>query len=181
MQEIALSTEEVASAQRKREYNRQYRRNNVEKARERSRKHHRKRRENAPEKVREQGREIQRRFRQHNKERIREERYAGWRAWSRRLKEEVLSHYSQGSPACTQCGERDLVCLSLDHLNDDGKTHRAQINALGGQQTYHWAKKHGFPSVFQVLCMNCQFRKEATRRERIIRERRYSAQADFVI
>ena len=74
----------------------------------------------------------------------------------------TLSHYSKNLE-CANCGETDLVVLSVDHINDDGARHRREIakNARsgGGSNFYRWAKKHNYPSGFQVLCMNCQWIK----------------------
>ena len=71
------------------------------------------------------------------------------------IKNEVISHYSGGSNSCDKCGVNDLDMLCLDHVNNDGNVHRKKV----GKSIYHWAKKHGYPQIFQVLCWNCNFLK----------------------
>lgn len=66
----------------------------------------------------------------------------------------VLEHYG-GKCAC--CEESRIEFLTLDHLNNDGKKHREQINR-SGSGLYSWAVKNNFPSEpkIQVFCWNCQ-------------------------
>jgi hypothetical protein len=64
----------------------------------------------------------------------------------------VLTHYSGGSIECNCCGEREIEFLSLDHVKGGGNQHRKQIGEI-----YKWAIDNGFPSGFQVLCMNCNW------------------------
>jgi len=69
-----------------------------------------------------------------------------------RLKQQVLEHYSHGKPKCAVCGEDNFDLLVLDHINNDGKTHRLHNHIEPGTQTYVWARKNNFPPIFQVLC-----------------------------
>ncbi len=70
------------------------------------------------------------------------------------LKTEVLTHYSGVSPpACTACGESQLPCLSIDHINNDGYK---EGRARSGTRLYLRLKKEEYPPNFQVLCANCQ-------------------------
>ena len=78
------------------------------------------------------------------------------RSYRDSVKLEVMSHYSGGKPHCKKCGIDDLAKLALDHLNEDGRKHRSDI---GGCQIYLWAKRNGFPPIFQVLCHNCNVKK----------------------
>jgi hypothetical protein len=71
------------------------------------------------------------------------------------LRISVLTHYSQGTPTCAKCFVTDLRFLALDHIQNDGASHRRET----GGKFYFWAKKHGFPPIFQVLCHNCNFLK----------------------
>lgn len=82
------------------------------------------------------------------------------RAYQLQTKVEVLSHYSSGSPRCRACGESDLRFLALDHLNGGGKAHKREIGGSGGY-VYLWARKNGYPPIFQVLCHNCNTRKDS--------------------
>ncbi|KKN71801.1 hypothetical protein LCGC14_0416550, partial [marine sediment metagenome] len=70
------------------------------------------------------------------------------------LKIEVLTHYSNGKCACVRCGFDDLMALSIDHIEGGGAKHRREIRGL---TIYYWLTLQGFPSGYQVLCMNCQF------------------------
>lgn len=80
---------------------------------------------------------------------------------ARQTRLDTLSHYSRGEMACACCGERTVQFLSLDHINNDGAEHRRQTRQPGGGDTniFKWAKKHGYPPMFQVLCMNCNMAK----------------------
>ena len=93
------------------------------------------------------------------------------RANSRRLKFNVLLHYSP-ELKCVGWENKDcpfncdrehfsdellLAFLSLDHKNDDGYKHKKEVHVLHG--LYGWARANDFPEIFQVLCMNCQWIK----------------------
>lgn len=73
------------------------------------------------------------------------------RARYRALRLEVVAAYG-GKCAC--CGEEEITFLELDHVDSDGKAHRREIGR-GSHRTYKWAKDHGFPPSFQLLCANC--------------------------
>jgi hypothetical protein len=81
-------------------------------------------------------------------------------------KTQVLSHYGPNQEArCAVigCNVDDLDMLTLDHLENDGATHRRAIGSTGGQTTYRWIIRNGFPEGFQTLCWNHQFKKELAR------------------
>lgn len=73
------------------------------------------------------------------------------RAWDQRLRKEVLDHYGG---ACVCCGETTLQFLALDHKNGGGTKHRQELG-LRGSAIWAWAKRQGFPDMFQVMCHNC--------------------------
>ena len=75
----------------------------------------------------------------------------------------VFNYYSNGSMKCLKCGFDDVRALNIDHINDDGNTHRAEIGR-GGVKFLSWLKKNNFPKGFQVLCANCNQIKEMERR-----------------
>lgn len=77
----------------------------------------------------------------------------------RRIKIEILSYYSNGTPACAVCGEDRQECLSIDHIDGKGAKHRRDIGC-SGTPFYYWLKRKGFPEGYNVLCMNCQFVKK---------------------
>ena len=71
----------------------------------------------------------------------------------RKRRRTILEHYSEGKPKCACCGEAENRFLSLDHINNDGHVFRG-ADPLA-KNPYKWAKRHGFPPIFQVLCHNC--------------------------
>jgi len=75
----------------------------------------------------------------------------------------VVDHYG-GKCAC--CGESKILFLSIDHINEDGAKHRAEImgspdggRRIGSTIFYKWLEKNNFPEGFQVLCHNCNMGK----------------------
>lgn len=68
----------------------------------------------------------------------------------KRLK--VINHYGG---ECVCCKEGQIEFLALDHVNNDGKQHRAGIKI----NIYDWAIKNNFPKNLQVLCHNCNLAK----------------------
>jgi|SRR6185436_10210013 len=58
---------------------------------------------------------------------------------------------------CVCCGEDELVFLTIDHVHNDGATHRREVGL--GDAFFKWLKSHGFPSGFQILCRNCNWAK----------------------
>ena len=76
----------------------------------------------------------------------------------RRNKHLVLTHYSKVDyPCCVDCGEWDIRCLSIDHINGGGTKHRKETG--GGTKFHIWLKKQGFPEGYDTVCMNCNFRR----------------------
>lgn len=74
-----------------------------------------------------------------------------------RSKRELFVRYSENeiiSCQCPKCDITDERFLTIDHINNDGTIHRKKIGP-GIWAFYWWAKKHGFPDGFQVLCYNC--------------------------
>lgn len=64
-------------------------------------------------------------------------------------KDKVFDHYGR---SCACCGEDVFEFLSIDHMNNDGAKHRAEI---GVSRLYPWLIKNNFPNGFQTLCVNC--------------------------
>jgi len=71
---------------------------------------------------------------------------------------------------CASCGCSDVDCLVLDHVNDDGSTHRKEAKIAGrgssGGRSYEALYAAGFPlsPQLQVLCANCNMKKEIIRK-----------------
>lgn len=84
------------------------------------------------------------------------EKIKGYRAAN---KVKVFEHY--GSICCI-CGEADLDVLTVDHINNDGASHRRILFAhrpIDGHTFYQWLITNNFPNEFQVLCRNCNWKK----------------------
>ena len=82
----------------------------------------------------------------------------GTRKEYEKLRNELIEYYSEGKNCCACCGEKEPMFLSLDHINNDGYTHRQETNSYGSQ-FYKKMKAEGFPRILQVLCMNCNHGK----------------------
>jgi hypothetical protein len=74
----------------------------------------------------------------------------------RRLRQECLEHYSPDPVQCRCCGEKERKFLGIDHIDGGGKQH---LKSIGSTNIYYWAKAHGYPPGFQVLCHNCNLAK----------------------
>lgn len=106
---------------------------------------------------------------------MRSERALYW--WG--LKFDCLRHYSKDDwPECAQCGERRLNYLELDHINNDGKEHRARLGVINsGQALYGKLYKQGYPDDgLQVLCGSCNVKKPRPQ----IRKRHIHVEYDIV-
>lgn len=82
------------------------------------------------------------------------------------IKIEVMNAY--GGCKCigiksdgSQCGESDVDVLALDHINGGGTKHRESLGSTGkgGWTFYQYLKNNHFPEGYQVLCMNCNWKK----------------------
>lgn len=87
------------------------------------------------------------------------------RVTNTKLRDEVFAAY--GGAICKCCGETERSMLALDHINEDGTTHRKQIarergwsvRTVVGTEMWRWARRNGYPPIFQVLCFNCNISK----------------------
>lgn len=131
-----------------REYQRQYRASHPEKIRERDQRYYQENREVLA---------VQHRQREDaNREKIRE----GQRRRAAGYREAVLEHYGRAC-ACPGCYSTEN--LGIDHINGDGREHRAELfgkNQKGGGSRFHfWLVKNSFPAGFQTLCSRCNTSK----------------------
>lgn len=88
-----------------------------------------------------------------------------------RLKLEMITAYGG---KCKRCGIDDTDVLVLDHIDDDARIEKDLfgLNARGGHKHYGRLKKQGWPQErFQLLCANCNMKKENERRRAGIYER----------
>jgi hypothetical protein len=70
-----------------------------------------------------------------------------------------LRAYGGELPACRCCGESTLEFLALDHIDGGGNAHRKSVRSTSVASMYEWAKRNGYPPIFQVLCHNCNMAK----------------------
>lgn len=61
---------------------------------------------------------------------------------------------------CVHCGHNDPICLDFDHILDDGYRDKS------GKGIIFYVKEN--PERFQLLCKNCNWKKEYTRRQNAI-------------
>lgn len=102
------------------------------------------------------------RTRKPKEERLAEQRIRS-RASRKKTRNEMIQAYGG---KCVHCGIDDAVVLALDHINDDGAVGRRSGGDHGGWVFYRKLKEAGWPKDhYQLLCHNCNFRKEYKRRE----------------
>lgn len=76
-----------------------------------------------------------------------------------KIKYEVLTHYSVSSiPQCAYCGIKDIDVLCIDHIDNDG--YKRPRNDPSRKDLCFWLYRHGFPEGYQVLCANCNLKKQ---------------------
>lgn len=91
---------------------------------------------------------------------------ANYKKYRWNLKIEVLTYYSvDDKPKCSVCGEQDIRVLCIDHIDGDGANQRKELNLHGGWAFYQWLRSNGFPDGYQVLCMNCNWKKRCSEYE----------------
>lgn len=84
------------------------------------------------------------------------------RLYRQNLKQETLSHYSNGTMACATCNFNNILALTIDHINGGGNKQRKELSIDGaGYHFYQWLEKNNYPYGYQVLCMNCNWIKGA--------------------
>ncbi len=122
-----------AHKEESKEYGEKYRLDNKEKLNADSRQYHHKNREVLLPQMRIRGK------------RLRED-----------YKREAFTKYSNGKIMCKICHIEEIEFLTLDHINNEGAKHRKKIK---NGSIYKWLKKHDYPPICQVLCMNCNYAK----------------------
>ena len=77
------------------------------------------------------------------------------KAWN-----EILDKFGR---RCNCCGLTDVWALTLDHINNDGNTHRKRIKTTGGHATLRILQdvvNEGMPlEKYQILCWSCNMGK----------------------
>ena len=144
----------VNNTEKIREYRKEHYQKNIIKIKERHREYYQKNRERILKKQLEYAKEQWK-----TNPIYREKQRMKVRKYNKKLKLEILTHYSNGVPICVCCNEMEISFLSIDHINNDGNEHRQKLGKAG-TNFYIWLKKNNYPKGFQVLCMNCQFGKK---------------------
>ena len=87
-------------------------------------------------------------------------------------KEAAINVYTNGEATCRHCGQGDIDVLCLDHIADDGHKERKarQLASFGGVTFYRYLSKRYYPPGLQVLCYNCNMKKEIQRRRAVYGE-----------
>jgi len=95
-----------------------------------------------------------------------------------KLKIDIVEHYGKGE--CLWCGIKDIDVLCIDHINDDGAEDRKKRGISGrvsaGINAYEALKRDGYPEGYQVLCANCNLKKEQERKRSLRLENTFYAQ-----
>jgi len=73
------------------------------------------------------------------------------------LRHEVFMHYGGYICANSNCQITDPDVLTIDHI--EGRKSLKHNSYITGERLYRWIRAHGFPNGFQVLCMNCNYKK----------------------
>ena len=71
------------------------------------------------------------------------------------LRQTIIAAYGS---KCACCGEDEFLCLTIDHINNDGAERRRNEHGRG-PKFYRWLIANEYPSDFQVLCWNCNIAK----------------------
>lgn len=120
---------------------------------------------NYREKTREKRRELNREWIQNNRE-----KYNAQKAKYRdKLKLEVFNHYWKWEIKCTICWFNDIDTLCLDHIENNWNIHRKEmwVTKRAWINTYEVLRKQWYPEWIQILCANCNLKKEIKRKREI--------------
>ena len=71
----------------------------------------------------------------------------------------VFDYYSKGGVKCANCGINDDEVLCIDHIVACGSRDRTGYRS----NFYKWLIAKNLPPGFQVLCANCNMKKEKKR------------------
>lgn len=87
-----------------------------------------------------------------------------------KVRAEMIAAYGG---VCAHCGEPDPIVLALDHIANDGALDRKQARHMHhGHNLYRRLRREGWPKgKYQLLCHNCNYRKEYMRRRLALNEK----------
>ena len=141
--------DEEERRRRKREWAREYRRNNRDRVDASKQRY----RERDPKAFMAMRRAASARYSEKNREAIRVKA----REVHEQLKAEAVAAYG-GRCACPGCHVHHAELMTIDHINGDGGEHRRQLGR-SSRDFYRWLKKQGYPPGFQALCGSCNLAK----------------------
>lgn len=76
------------------------------------------------------------------------------------LRREILAAYGNKCQCPGGCDIAEMKFLCLDHINNDGRAHRAEVGT-DVAAVYRSVRRLGFPKDrFRVLCHNCNMARE---------------------
>lgn len=72
----------------------------------------------------------------------------------------VVNVLTDGEGTCRWCGQGDIDVLCVDHIDNSGAVHRKAQRGLTGDSMYKWLVRNDYPPGYQILCFNCNTKKE---------------------
>lgn len=90
--------------------------------------------------------------------------------WHFAKKFEIMSHYTNEQFNCQNCGMIGISFLTIDHIECRKKLQHDRNTGSG--EVYRYILKNKFPIDFQILCFNCNMKKEILREKKLSQTRR---------
>ena len=112
-------------------------------------------------KYRDKNKEMCKKYYTENKIRIKDSQKKNYH----KLRVEAIKHYSKETMKCGACPINDIDVLVLDHIHGGGSEDRKN-NRGSGASLYRALRNENYPPEFQVLCRNCNWKKEIKQRYR---------------
>lgn len=84
----------------------------------------------------------------------------------------VVNVLTDGEGTCRWCGQGDIDVLCVDHIDNSGAEHRRRTKWATGAGMYLWLIRNGYPEGYQILCFNCNTKKELIYRRHLRAKRR---------
>ena len=115
-----------------------------------------------------EAKEREKELRKINYPKNREKQLESAKKWHKRMRHELLMHYSNGSLVCAKCGFDDVRALDIDHINGGGCKERKKTMDRWRRTEYTgyiYRLRTKKPEGYQVLCRNCNWIKHLESRE----------------